>query len=833
MSEFGFSPEKMEAPSNGFSVDQKLIDCVHRLQTPDTSVDQPKIRELMVHQESFVQSFIDYLKEVVETRQKYGPDAEPRMARIVSAPRTGKTTMCAEIFRRTGLPGVYFVPSKNLVPQAVAELRKLLPQKRIAIYSGDQKDSLKGTDIIVSTYQMAQSEIRMMGDLPPEVKNMPLIFADEGHESTTDKRLSILQEKFDPAAIRVALTGTPDYNNDRRLEQFYPDLIHILTTPEAVELGLLSPFKYWVYSIDIDASKVEINAGDFNPGQIGRIFTGLPVFKFLEHLRYHKTNKDIPALICFRTKQQASDAAAYLERVKPEGAKKIGLVIEDTKNREAILNGFSKGEYDTLITVHVLLRGWDAPECKLLLDFDPSLSPVKCGQKFTRPLTKTDVSEANRVAKIFCVIPRGLRYQPITPPDVLVNTESDYPQGRVIGAGTTQDPRSEPSPILPLPDGVEAVSVQPATEIKDHGSLEPINIDRENISLIRSIIRSGYAAARETTSQEAWLATTIFSPFSFKRTFFDHPIFKGYGRTLLWAIGIKTKKEFTNFVIKAFPEASATLLLANHESDVLGHHHPSTRRLTIKKQSYDVPTAKDAQHLLNAIAEERTPKAQGIAEGARALFGPDDEPPLDDAYSKKDRNSLWLAWQHLSDTEKKVIKERFVNDKTYEEIGPEIDQGLSRERIRKIINNEALPKLKRWIQYYSGPRGIDGQQVKTIDTKHTNLGESPLDKKEREVLKTCLLEEIQKRVNAAVQSKTGLTRTRKVKRPYLLKATKLLMDELSPEEQVLLFYRLGKGFSAEEAQNMVDSGTEATQRAWQKLEQRSMQLAELKINEIE
>src|SRR3989338_6962664 len=178
-------------------------EALHRIESDD-SVEGGE-RTLHPHQDDVVKHFASYLRSVVEERKK--GDSSIRMARIVAAPRTGKTTIVAEIIRRTGLDSVFLVPSGNLIEQARREFLKLLPGAKIASYGGGKKEDMQGADVIVGTYQQLQSDQRKDIQIPPEMANAPLLFADEGHEAMTKSRLGIIKSGFDSRVIRIALTG--------------------------------------------------------------------------------------------------------------------------------------------------------------------------------------------------------------------------------------------------------------------------------------------------------------------------------------------------------------------------------------------------------------------------------------------------------------------------------------------------------------------------------------------------------------------------------------------------------------------------------------------------
>ncbi len=666
---------------------------------------EPGVRELYPHQEDFLGKFADYFEQVVESRRgSEEPVTSPRMARIEAAPRTGKTTMAAEMIRRTDLRAVFFVPTTNLREQSAREFTKLLPGKKIAIYTGDEA-AIADADIIVSNYQMGQADVRVRQGLPVELRSLPLIFADEGHESTTDNRLEMMRDHFDSDSIRIALSGTPDYSAPRKLEDFYPDLIHKITTPEAVKLGLLSPVEYWVYEVDVDASKVEMRAGDYPDDEIGRIMTGFPIFKTLEHFRYHPgdptmpdrtANKDIPALVCFRTKQQVADAHTYLKAVRPEEAGRIAVVTEDTPNRQQVLDDYAAGKYDTLLTVRVLLTGWDSERCKLLLDFDPSTSPVRSGQKYTRPLTKSGPDD-DRISRIYSFIPAHLRYPPLLPPDILkFKDDADLPPGSIIGK-TRKPVETKPRPIQALSADLSGVKVTALTNLREYGNLELLDLDRENSELLKEIIQSGHTGGAEVESAEVWLVDILRSYRNFQNSFFQHPAYTGQGRTFLWSLGIKSPEEFQKFVSRTFPDQRGTLLLIDQKGWRM--NYTQDRRKAIKQIIEPGGVAEDVERYFAAL--EKKPHSAEAQAALQIFFGPHFRPTDEE---RRTDPLLFQAVQRvmstLSKRERAIVTEHVIEDKTFLEIGKVL--GISSESARKRYES-TIGKIRRRLESVTAP----------------------------------------------------------------------------------------------------------------------------------
>lgn len=130
----------------------------------------------------------------------------------------------------------FVVPTRTLLEQTVRELTRLVPGVRIGSY-GAGRDHVVPHGVNVTTYAMLQAHA---AELPVELRRAALVFVDEAHHAMTTARSALLATAFDRLAVRVALTATPDYDAERQLERFFPDLVHKVTLEEALALGLLA-----------------------------------------------------------------------------------------------------------------------------------------------------------------------------------------------------------------------------------------------------------------------------------------------------------------------------------------------------------------------------------------------------------------------------------------------------------------------------------------------------------------------------------------------------------------------------------------------------------------
>lgn len=495
---------------------------------------------LRADQDRVFADFATYLTDVA-TR----PPAEQRapFCRIILPPRTGKTVVAGHIIDRAELAATFIVPTRTLLEQTVRELARQVPGVKIGSYGGGH-DHVVAHGVNVTTYAMLHAHA---ATLPVELRRAALVFVDEAHHAMTAARSTLLATAFDRLAVRVALTATPDYNAERRLERYFPDLVHEVTLEEAIALGLLAPLRAWVVEVDADASRVRFVAGDYESEGLGRLMSTAPFFRAVELFRYDPDNAHRPCLIACGSRQQAHDLWRYLRSHRPAGTRSPALVLGDTPRavRERLLARFESGAIDTLIQVGVLIEGWSSPRCKLLLDLAPSTSRVRATQKYFRVMTR----DGDAQARIVVLLPTNLPAAPVLPID-LFGALPDFVHGRLVegaidGGRADELVENARTPIA----GVTLASRIVASDAIVRPALDPGST---------ADVRAVLASCPEFEAATCGLG-------KFVTLMFRHPQFGGRGDFLLrWLRVPITREGFERLIAGLYPDAAADRIFAQH-----------------------------------------------------------------------------------------------------------------------------------------------------------------------------------------------------------------------------------------------------------------------------
>lgn len=645
---------------------ERIQTAVRRLELLESLASiEGSLRPLHAEQTGVFTDFIEYALRA-------GNDEPLPFARIILPPRTGKTVIAGHIIRAMQLTTVFLEPTKALVEQTARELENQLPGTLVATYYGEVKE-IAEHGINVMTYAMFLS-LWKKGELPEEISRSALIIPDEAHHAMTEEQMRALREAFDPHAIRLALTASPDYNENRQLRHFFPYLIHEILILEAVGLGLLAKAKILIHEVDIDASQVNLIDGDFDDVALGNLMSVGPFFERARSLRYDDPdNRKRGCMVVCRSRQQALDQWKFLNKHKPEDAPQSALILAETPGdeRRDSLAAFDAGTIDTIVQVKTLIEGWNAPRCKLLIDLAPTVSKVFATQKFFRPLTKS----GDATAEIHVLLPRNLQRSPILPNELL-NPSNDEAE-LVLPCAPKNRAKFKPRPLDHSDASIHEVEVK--SEIVLKVSLERPLLDPSDPDQIRTVLAS---------VDDKFDPSVPLGLSEFRLLIFDHLLFRGMGTHLLRFLKVPlNSRDYHAWITALYPALAP-------ESYLREHHQMAS----------DVSCYRDVEIFLELVTRALPQKRfrKGIEEGWRTLFGPDegDEPTLEELINSHMENvRIRRMLDSLTPMEARILRWRFGLDDeeelTLKEIGDKYNLGA--ERIRQM-EAQALAKMRRMMR---------------------------------------------------------------------------------------------------------------------------------------
>ncbi len=665
------TPPALEAATLGWAMQRRLALAAGRLG------GEPGSRPVAGHalraeQARVFSAFAEYLLTAVTGPELSGPP----FCRIVLPPRTGKTVIAGHIIARTALTATVVTPTRTLVRQTVRLLQQMLPGVPVGAFNMDDK-AVVDHGVNVTSYAML---VRCGDRLPAPLRSSALVFVDEAHRAMTAARMKALCEAFDPAAVRVALTATPDYDAERRLSRFFPDLVHEISLGEALDLGLLAPVRVWVAEVDAARSAVRMVGGDYEQQTLGRLMSAAPYFKAATSFRYSGPSASKAALVCCSTRQQAYDLVRFLDSHRPPGTPAPALLLGETPGaeREEALRSFERGDLDTLVQVGVLIEGWSSPRCKLLIDLAPSVSRVRAMQKYFRAMTRDGDAEAH----LYVLLPSNLPELPILPTDLFGSPVEEYECGALLSS-------TQPSAVGRKPIEVHSRTPVAGVRLRQRvllqASLRKPTLGRDDYRALRGVL----ATCPDFDAEKPC------GRYRFRSLLFQHPRFTGRGEFLLeWLRFPPSEAGYQDFLALACPEALATRLLAERglgEHEVLAHG-----------------CERDVEILERALAcRSRGPRWSAASDAWLALGGHRQaaaRSPEDRALELEAAARLAGGMKRLKPRELSVVERRFglsgEEPLTLDGVG--IQDEISRERVREI-EARGLRRMRRFFAHVRPP----------------------------------------------------------------------------------------------------------------------------------
>lgn len=291
---------------------------------------------------------------------------------VVAPTGFGKTVLFTQLLKAINEPAYFVTPRKNLLHQAVHEFNRFAEDLDIGLVYGLIKEFNK--DVIVITYEsFVQQTKKKRLDM-----NRKFIFLDEPHMCLTEKRIAAVSEYRN--AIKIGLTATPYYSDEKKVANLLPNEIYSVSVQEGVEEGFLCPFMIMLAETDTDISKVKIEAGEYNIKDLSQAV--------------NIDSRNRAAVKLYQTVPAFWNKSAFIHCVTIEHAisvaktfREFGVNAQAVHSRltepeiEKMLYDFRAGTIKVLCNVDMLTMGFDAPIATVCFNLRPTKSVVTATQR--------------------------------------------------------------------------------------------------------------------------------------------------------------------------------------------------------------------------------------------------------------------------------------------------------------------------------------------------------------------------------------------------------------------------------------------------------------------
>ena len=351
---------------------------------------------------------------------------------------TGKTRtaiFCIKDFRRKYDRSLIMIaaPTEVLISQWEKDIRseEYGDSLQIIKISGDSRLSIENLYqiittmeptnqeflIILGTYKMFSSS-KFLNLIVPVIKSDILLVADEVHHIAAENYSKVMSAKYN---FRLGLSATPeryfDEEGSHAIFTYFGGVVYKFDLREAISKDILTPYEYYIHFTSLNEREVEEYEkltkklfDKINYKKKDDISDNSHQIKKVEHLveiqrarilkkasKKRETLREILVdmkrkdhlkylLIYFEDNEQISEYKNILDDLSIFSIKIDSRTSEEERN--LILDKFSKGEIDVLLSMKILDEGVDVPSVERAILVSSSGNPAQFIQRRGRLLRK-------------------------------------------------------------------------------------------------------------------------------------------------------------------------------------------------------------------------------------------------------------------------------------------------------------------------------------------------------------------------------------------------------------------------------------------------------------
>lgn len=322
---------------------------------------------------------------------------------IVLPTGCGKTLIFSQIPKAIAMrPGEQLhviVQRDELCWQSMEKLQKGNPDLNVSLEKAEYRADPKA-DIIVSSIQtLGIAKTDDAGDWvysdrlkrfdPSRVR---AVVTDEAHHLTAKQYAGMLRyfqvykpefQYDDPSKLLIGTTATPNRSDNQGLELLFDKIVFNRDLRDMIEKGWLADIRAFRVDTMVDISDVGVRQGDFAIGELEET-VNTPARNKLIVEKYLEIGKGLPGLAFTVDVQHSVDLADAFQKA---GIKAYAISGKTPKeDRRKLIQMYSEGSIQVLISCQVLLEGFDAPRATVALCCRPTKSKLLYTQSIGRVL---------------------------------------------------------------------------------------------------------------------------------------------------------------------------------------------------------------------------------------------------------------------------------------------------------------------------------------------------------------------------------------------------------------------------------------------------------------
>lgn len=291
-------------------------------------------------------------------------DAGNKKTLVVMPTGTGKTIVFASIVNDQVEKGehVLILAHREELLQQASDKLKMVTGLETALEKAQNSALDSDKMVVVASVQTLSKQNRLM-KYPRDY--FGTIIIDEAHHTAAKTYKGILEHFIDAKVLGV--TATPDRSDMKSLSDIFDSLAFEYKLPDAIREGYLCKINTKTIPVEVDISKVHINAGDFSAQDLGNVLD-----------LYLDTIADAIVRECQNRKTVIFTPLVRISKrlcnILNKRNFKTAEVNGASADRKDVLKGFDNGEYKALTNAMLLTEGWDCPTVDCIICLRPTKS---------------------------------------------------------------------------------------------------------------------------------------------------------------------------------------------------------------------------------------------------------------------------------------------------------------------------------------------------------------------------------------------------------------------------------------------------------------------------
>ena len=358
------------------------------------------------HQPS-VQKDLDRYESREDTDNKIQPLYQPRGAQIEAlcalencraegankglvqaATGVGKTYLAA-FDSREFRSVLYVAHRREILDQAAQSFRNVRKSDDFGFFDGNDKCHDRSV-IFASVATLGRSEY--LNEKYFSRDQFDYVVIDEFHHAVTAQYRRIV-EYFQPQFL-LGLTATPDRMDGKNIYELCDyNVPYELSLKDAINKGMLVPFRYYGIYDDTDYSRIHRVRGKYDEKELNETYIGNVHRHDLIFKNYMKYGSERALGFCCSRVHAEEMAGEFSRRGIPSVAVYSDAAGEYSMDREEAVRKLKSGEIRVIFSVDMFNEGVDIPDVDMVMFLRPTESPIVFLQQLGRGLRKSKGKE--------------------------------------------------------------------------------------------------------------------------------------------------------------------------------------------------------------------------------------------------------------------------------------------------------------------------------------------------------------------------------------------------------------------------------------------------------